>query len=562
MGWGQAKAQSPLSSCALSHACRCEDTVSGCGWSFDSSKEKRVVRLSDVEIVGIVVGGLFLLTLSALFIIAKRRSNKLKKGGESELESSSSSSSSNDSSNILVKSQSEHSSSAEDSPTPSVRSSSSSSPPLVRHNPSSTSALVLLSLAVPLAVLAQATTGVSSGSETRGTSGTSGFATSETSGASGFATTGTSGTSGSATTGTLSGAETCALAIEVVFRVNSGYACNIPTVTLRSSNGTVVGTVAANVPNVSCPCSSCNGFEIGCSRDVCGRPFVSGDGTVVVAQPAEGLNGTHADWCDDDNALPLSSRIAPNATLASSWLTAALAEHASVASFNAFSLQLLALGAPSSLIAGAQQAALDEVEHARLSFEMARRFGSRQFAPGKFPVAATVTADPEGGMAVAKAVAEEGCVDEMASTLEAALELSREVDRDARSVRRRIIKDEAGHAGLAWHAVAWLTQTQIQPDAREAVAKAIAQRLPRALGRLRRAGATLADLCVAAEAWYNLTVDTGVVPVARLRVVQRNVCQQQQGKPAGEIEGASSEHTTPALGHAIGLIRRAGARAV
>jgi len=38
-----------------------------------------------------------------------------------------------------------------------------------------------------------------------------------------------------------------------------------------------------------------------------------------------------------------------------------LKEHASVASFSAFSLQLIAVGAPSPLLQGAHQAALDEV---------------------------------------------------------------------------------------------------------------------------------------------------------------------------------------------------------
>ena len=53
------------------------------------------------------------------------------------------------------------------------------------------------------------------------------------------------------------------------------------------------------------------------------------------------------------------------------WTTAARAEHASVASFARFTLQLLHLGAPADLVADAQQAALDEVRHARLCFGVA-----------------------------------------------------------------------------------------------------------------------------------------------------------------------------------------------
>ena len=52
------------------------------------------------------------------------------------------------------------------------------------------------------------------------------------------------------------------------------------------------------------------------------------------------------------------------------WLAAALAEHASVASFSKFALELLAVGAPASLLQRAHQAALDEIRHAQLSFDV------------------------------------------------------------------------------------------------------------------------------------------------------------------------------------------------
>src|SRR5262245_52773660 len=57
------------------------------------------------------------------------------------------------------------------------------------------------------------------------------------------------------------------------------------------------------------------------------------------------------------------------------WARAAQYEHASVASFARFSLELLALGAPSDLIARAHRAAIDELEHTELALGVARALG-------------------------------------------------------------------------------------------------------------------------------------------------------------------------------------------
>lgn len=57
--------------------------------------------------------------------------------------------------------------------------------------------------------------------------------------------------------------------------------------------------------------------------------------------------------------------------LAAFWLDAARAEHSSIAGFLRFGLELMALGAPEPLLARAQQASIDEREHAQACFEMA-----------------------------------------------------------------------------------------------------------------------------------------------------------------------------------------------
>jgi len=58
------------------------------------------------------------------------------------------------------------------------------------------------------------------------------------------------------------------------------------------------------------------------------------------------------------------------ARLAELWAADGLAEHSSIATFARFTLQLMVLGAPSDLLSRSQQAGKDEVEHARLCFQV------------------------------------------------------------------------------------------------------------------------------------------------------------------------------------------------
>src|SRR5688572_10054793 len=69
------------------------------------------------------------------------------------------------------------------------------------------------------------------------------------------------------------------------------------------------------------------------------------------------------------------------------WANAGLFEHASVAAFARFALQLLALGAPADLVASAQAAMADEIEHARLCFGLAWRYRGRSVGPSALPIA-------------------------------------------------------------------------------------------------------------------------------------------------------------------------------
>ncbi len=68
------------------------------------------------------------------------------------------------------------------------------------------------------------------------------------------------------------------------------------------------------------------------------------------------------------------------------WTRVGLMEHASVAAFSRFSLQLMALGAPSDLLQKSHEAAADEIRHARDAFALASHYAGRPVGPGVLPM--------------------------------------------------------------------------------------------------------------------------------------------------------------------------------
>ena len=90
------------------------------------------------------------------------------------------------------------------------------------------------------------------------------------------------------------------------------------------------------------------------------------DGEARLAEPA-----TRSDWC---SARPVGETVAVDAAtrraLREAWLADALLEHASIASFSRFTLELMALGAPPSLVAASLAAGDDEIRHARACFSL------------------------------------------------------------------------------------------------------------------------------------------------------------------------------------------------
>lgn len=158
------------------------------------------------------------------------------------------------------------------------------------------------------------------------------------------------------------------------------------------------------------------------------------------------------DWLASVPAVEISdARTA--AFLAEVWLKDALEEHASVAAFARFTLLLLSVGAPPRLVAESQRASLDEIQHARACFALARRYGKPDVGPASLEVADSIGAFSLPGIA-ALTVAE-GCVGETLGALMAAEQLELARDPDVKRILRRIARDEARHAELAWKFLAW-----------------------------------------------------------------------------------------------------------
>lgn len=206
------------------------------------------------------------------------------------------------------------------------------------------------------------------------------------------------------------------------------------------------------------------------SCGIAGRPFFVEHRarTAEVRRGGSGRSWASAPQLPDVTALSAADR----ATLAAAWLADARMEHASVASFARFSLDLLAVGAPADLVAAAHEAALDEVRHARLCFALASAYAGETLAPEPFPFGGAITLASDLA-AMASAAVREGCIGETLAALQAAEQLAHATDPAVRAVLTTIAEDEAAHAELAWRTVVWALAQGGEP-VRRAVTAAFA----------------------------------------------------------------------------------------
>lgn len=219
------------------------------------------------------------------------------------------------------------------------------------------------------------------------------------------------------------------------------------------------------------------------SRRRGGRPYTIDDGDGVLApavwaqsasawggrvSPPEGPPARCEGWTAE------SARAAAEA-----WTTHGQHEHASVASFSRFSLDLMRFAAPPVLVAAAHRAAGDEVQHAMDAFALASQFrltsqaedDGKVLEVGPFPID-EVELSPSLEELAAKTF-QEGVLGESLAVAHAAVALREAPEASpARALLGRIVREEARHAALAWATVRWAFTQGAAPNLRLPAAQA------------------------------------------------------------------------------------------
>jgi hypothetical protein len=231
-------------------------------------------------------------------------------------------------------------------------------------------------------------------------------------------------------------------------------------------------------------CPSDGMGDVGCVVDESGaRACETGFGCMAAGRPlvVEGElrfapAARRRDWARGLEVV--MSDEAVRADVAARWAHVGAMEHASVASFARFALDLLAFGAPPELVAGASSAMLDETEHARLAYGLASAYAVSPVGPGRLDVGGARPATDIVELAVATFL--EGCIAEGAAAAEAVVAASTARDPAVVAVLDRIAREEATHAELGWKTIAWALErdARVAPALRAALETALARRAP------------------------------------------------------------------------------------
>jgi hypothetical protein len=244
----------------------------------------------------------------------------------------------------------------------------------------------------------------------------------------------------------------------------TGLACQQPIDKCASNSGCGACSVCVSPIPV-------DGMPVGRACQPCcavGRPFLV-DGQARLANAAR-----RSDWCSElrPNLTELSTP--ERAALADYWRLNGLMEHASVAAFSRFVLDLMSLGAPPTLIQDATQAMLDEAEHTKACFALASAYAGQPMGPG--PLSMIGSLNQRDLREIVQSAVLEGCVGETVAALEAAEALAHATDEAVRAALTQIAADELRHAALAYRFVAWARQelgAVVDDYARRAFAQAL-----------------------------------------------------------------------------------------
>jgi hypothetical protein len=182
---------------------------------------------------------------------------------------------------------------------------------------------------------------------------------------------------------------------------------------------------------------------------VCGRPFL------VQAQARLAPVQEGGAWSNGADAAPSVHHLsaAERAEQAEHWARLGQMEHASIAAFARFSLQLLALGAPPELVDACTRALADETAHTSLCFRIASTYAGRALGPGPLNISGSLELTSLAD--IVDLVIAEGCFGETSAALQALEAAATAGDPVIRAAYTRIAVDEERHAELAFRFVLW-----------------------------------------------------------------------------------------------------------
>lgn len=224
--------------------------------------------------------------------------------------------------------------------------------------------------------------------------------------------------------------------------------------------------------------SACSDTDLDLDCGCYGRPYVA-EAEVIAAPTVRSSSwGTRAapELRPDLRGLSPEQRSA----LAEFWSDNARAEHSSVAGFHRICLELIAHGAPLELLERSQQAAADELAHARICYALASHYAGEPLGPGPMPIgsAAPIAASL---VELAVATAREGCLAESSAAWLAGELAASASDPAVRAALEQIAREEAEHAELSWMTLRWTIDVG-GDEVREAVAEVFAAARPPMLG--------------------------------------------------------------------------------
>jgi hypothetical protein len=188
-------------------------------------------------------------------------------------------------------------------------------------------------------------------------------------------------------------------------------------------------------------------------------------------------------WLAQRDWTPATAHLtrAERAALAEHWMKMGQMEHASIAAFARFSLQLLSLGAPPALVEACTRALADETAHTRLCFQLASAYAGHPVGPGRLDVDRSLSATSLEE--IVDLVLAEGCFGETSAALDALESADATADPVIRAAYEQIARDEQRHAELAFQFVRWALEQDFATVSGRIVAALAEYRAPSAAVR-------------------------------------------------------------------------------